>query len=112
VGALLEIYNNHMVINDPLQLVIVRDMWLTRLDAPNCHTMYIDKPMKGHNLRVNRVFKDKPDGLVVDYIGIANELKHALKTYIKRVQKCTFFCASVMRFGLETNHLSAERLWI
>jgi len=73
-------------INDPLQLVIVRDMWLTGFDAPGCHTMYIDKPMKGHNLmqaiaRVNRVFKDKPGGLVVDYIGIASELKHALKTY-------------------------------
>ncbi len=73
-------------IDDPLQLVIVRDMWLTGFDAPGCHTMYIDKPMKGHNLmqaiaRVNRVFKDKPGGLVVDYIGIANELKHALKRY-------------------------------
>ncbi|MCL4120544.1 UNVERIFIED_CONTAM: hypothetical protein GTU68_041409 [Idotea baltica] len=71
---------------DELQLVIVRDMWLTGFDAPCCHTMYIDKPMKGHNLmqaiaRVNRVFKDKPGGLVVDYIGIANELKKALKTY-------------------------------
>jgi type I restriction enzyme R subunit len=73
-------------VKDPLQIVIVRDMWLTGFDAPNCHTMYIDKPMKGHNLmqaiaRVNRVFKDKPGGLVVDYIGIANELKNALKTY-------------------------------
>ncbi len=73
-------------INDPLKLVIVRDMWLTGFDAPACHTMYIDKPMKGHNLmqaiaRVNRVFKNKPGGLVVDYIGIANELKQALKTY-------------------------------
>ncbi|WP_409521192.1 type I restriction endonuclease subunit R [Methylomonas sp. MO1] len=72
--------------SDPLQLVIVRDMWLTGFDAPCCHTMYIDKPMKGHNLmqaiaRVNRVFKDKPGGLVVDYIGIASELKQALKTY-------------------------------
>ncbi|MFW7524832.1 type I restriction endonuclease subunit R [Vibrio ostreicida] len=72
--------------DDELQLVIVRDMWLTGFDAPSCHTMYIDKPMKGHNLmqaiaRVNRVFKDKPGGLVVDYIGIANELKNALKTY-------------------------------
>ena len=71
---------------DELQLVIVRDMWLTGFDAPCCHTMYIDKPMKGHNLmqaiaRVNRVFKDKPGGLVVDYIGIASELKNALKTY-------------------------------
>ncbi|TQV87565.1 type I restriction endonuclease subunit R [Aliikangiella coralliicola] len=73
-------------VNDPLQIVVVRDMWLTGFDAPNCHTMYIDKPMKGHNLmqaiaRVNRVFKDKQGGLVVDYIGIANELKKALKTY-------------------------------
>ncbi len=71
---------------DELKLVIVRDMWLTGFDAPSMHTMYIDKPMKSHNLmqaiaRVNRVFKDKKGGLVVDYIGIANELKHALKTY-------------------------------
>ncbi len=73
-------------IDDPLTLVIVRDMWLTGFDAPCCNTMYIDKPMKGHNLmqaiaRVNRVFKNKPGGLVVDYIGIANELKAALKIY-------------------------------
>ena len=66
---------------DPLQLVIVRDMWLTGFDAPCVHTLYVDKPMKGHNLmqaiaRVNRVFKDKQGGLVVDYIGIANELKN------------------------------------
>jgi len=72
--------------SDPLKLVIVRDMWLTGFDAPCCHTMYVDKPMKGHNLmqaiaRVNRVFKNKPGGLVVDYIGIASELKAALKTY-------------------------------
>lgn len=71
---------------DPLKIVIVRDMWLTGFDAPAMHTMYIDKPMKGHNLmqaiaRVNRVFKDKPGGLVVDYLGITNELKEALKTY-------------------------------
>lgn len=71
---------------DPFKLVIVRDMWLTGFDAPCMHTMYIDKPMRGHNLmqaiaRVNRVFKDKPGGLVVDYIGIANELKAALATY-------------------------------
>ncbi|MDP1900073.1 MAG: type I restriction endonuclease subunit R [Rubrivivax sp.] len=72
--------------DDPLRLVIVRDMWLTGFDAPCVHTLYIDKPMKGHNLmqaiaRVNRVFKDKQGGLVVDYIGIANELKSALKEY-------------------------------
>ncbi len=71
---------------DPLRLVIVRDMWLTGFDAPCVHTLYVDKPMKGHNLmqaiaRVNRVFKDKEGGLVVDYIGIANELKTALKEY-------------------------------
>jgi type I restriction enzyme R subunit len=71
---------------DPLKIVIVRDMWLTGFDAPPCHTMYVDKPMHGHNLmqaiaRVNRVFKDKPGGLVVDYIGIAAELKNALRTY-------------------------------
>lgn len=72
--------------NDSLQVVIVCDMWLTGFDAPCMHTMYIDKPMKGHNLmqaiaRVNRVFKDKPGGLVVDYLGIANELREALNTY-------------------------------
>lgn len=71
---------------DPLKIVIVRDMWLTGFDVPCLTTMYVDKPMKDHNLmqaiaRVNRVFKDKPGGLVVDYIGIANELKHALKEY-------------------------------
>lgn len=71
---------------DPLNLVIVRDMWLTGFDVPCCHTMYVDKPMKGHALmqaiaRVNRVFREKQGGLVVDYIGIASELKAALKTY-------------------------------
>jgi len=71
---------------DPLKLVLVRDMWLTGFDAPCMHTMYVDKPMKGHNLmqaiaRVNRVFKDKPAGLVVDYIGIAQSLKVALGQY-------------------------------
>lgn len=72
--------------DDPMKLVIVRDMWLTGFDAPCVHTMYVDKPMKGHNLmqaiaRVNRVFRDKQGGLVVDYIGIANDLKQALKEY-------------------------------
>jgi type I restriction enzyme R subunit len=71
---------------DTLKLVIVRDMWLTGFDAPSMHTMYIDKPMKGHGLmqaiaRVNRVFRDKPGGLVVDYIGIAQNLKNALGQY-------------------------------
>jgi len=72
--------------SDPLKLVIVRDMWLTGFDAPCLHTMYVDKPMRGHNLmqaiaRVNRVFKDKTGGLIVDYIGIASDLKAALATY-------------------------------
>ena len=72
--------------DDHFQVVIVRDMWLTGFDAPNLHTMYVDKPMRGHGLmqtiaRVNRVFKDKPGGLVVDYLGIAQELKQALTTY-------------------------------
>ncbi|MFZ3018348.1 MAG: type I restriction endonuclease subunit R [Gallionella sp.] len=71
---------------DPLKLVIVRDMWLTGFDAPCVHTMYVDKPMRDHNLmqaiaRVNRVFRDKEGGLVVDYIGIASELRKALKVY-------------------------------
>ncbi len=71
---------------DPLRLVIVIDMWLTGFDAPCLHTMYIDKPMRGHNLmqaiaRVNRVFKDKPGGLIVDYLGIATDLKKALSFY-------------------------------
>ena len=71
---------------DPLRMVLVRDMWLTGFDAPSLHTMYVDKPMRGHGLmqaiaRVNRVFKDKPGGLVVDYLGLAHELKRALAAY-------------------------------
>lgn len=72
--------------SDPLKLVIVRDMWLTGFDAPSMHTMYVDKPMRGHGLmqaiaRVNRVFRGKPGGLIVDYIGIAQNLKKALSDY-------------------------------
>lgn len=79
---------------DPLKLVIVRDMWLTGFDSPCMHTMYIDKPMKGHGLmqaiaRVNRVFKDKPAGLIVDYIGIAQNLKDALSQYSSQDQEQT-----------------------
>ena len=71
---------------DPLRMVLVRDMWLTGFDAPSLHTMYVDKPMRGHGLmqaiaRVNRVFRDKPGGLVADYLGLAQELKRALATY-------------------------------
>ena len=81
-------------VDDELQLVIVRDMWLTGFDVPSMHTMYIDKPMKGHNLmqaiaRVNRVFKDKPGGLIVDYVGIAESLKEALKEYTESDQAQT-----------------------
>ena len=72
--------------DDPMKLVIVRDMWLTGFDVPPLHTMYVDKPMRGHTLmqaiaRVNRIFKDKPGGLVVDYLGIATDLKKALSFY-------------------------------
>src|SRR5579875_734240 len=72
--------------NDPFKIVLVRDMWLTGFDCPSLHTMYLDKPMRGHGLmqaiaRVNRVFRDKPGGLVVDYLGLAHELKKALATY-------------------------------
>ena len=78
--------------DDALKLVIVRDMWLTGFDAPSVHTMYVDKPMRGHGLmqaiaRVNRVFRDKPAGLVVDYIGIAQNLKSALGQYSRDDQK-------------------------
>ena len=72
--------------NSEFKLVIVRDMWLTGFDVPSLHTMYIDKPMQGHGLmqtiaRVNRVYKDKQGGLIVDYLGIASELKKALSQY-------------------------------
>lgn len=78
--------------NDPLRLVIVCEMWLTGFDVPSMHTMYLDKPLKNHGLmqaiaRVNRVYKDKPGGLIVDYIGIAENLKKALAIYDSDVQK-------------------------
>ncbi|BAU31672.1 type I restriction endonuclease subunit R [Microcella alkaliphila] len=78
--------------NDELELVIVRDMWLTGFDSPSMHTMYVDKPMRGANLmqaiaRVNRTFRDKPAGLVVDYLGIAEDLKSALSEYTQRDQE-------------------------
>lgn len=80
--------------HDELKVVIVCDMWLTGFDVPCLHTMYIDKPMSGHNLmqaiaRVNRVFKDKPGGLVVDYIGIADNLRSALAQYTPSDRKTT-----------------------
>lgn len=86
--------NNFKKPGHPFKLVIVRDMWLTGFDVPSLHTMYIDKPMRGHGLmqaiaRVNRVFKDKPGGLVVDYLGIADELKRALSDYTERDRDMT-----------------------
>jgi type I restriction enzyme R subunit len=80
--------------SDPMKIAIVRDMWLTGFDAPSLHTMYLDKPMKGHTLmqaiaRVNRVFKDKQGGLIVDYIGIANDLRKALAEYTESDKKLT-----------------------
>ena len=78
--------NRFRYADDPFRIVLVRDMWLTGFDAPSLHTMYVDKPMRGHGLmqaiaRVNRVFKDKPGGLVVDYLGLASDLRQALLTY-------------------------------
>lgn len=102
--------------NDSLKIVLVRDMWLTGFDVPSMNTMYIDKPMKGHNLmqaiaRVNRVFKDKPGGLIVDYIGIADNLKQALKQYTDSDRKTagidTSFAVDVM---LEKHQLISEML--
>ncbi len=81
-----ELANRFRDANDPFKMVIVRDMWLTGFDVPSLHTMYVDKPMRGHSLmqaiaRVNRVFKDKPGGLVVDYLGIADQLRSAMHEY-------------------------------
>jgi type I restriction enzyme, R subunit len=81
-----ELANRFRDAADPLKIVLVREMWLPGFDAPSLRTMYIDKPMRGRGLmqaiaRVNRVFKDKPGGLVVDYLGLAHELKAALATY-------------------------------
>jgi type I restriction enzyme R subunit len=81
-----DLANRFKTPTDPFQIVIVRDMWLTGFDAPCLHTLYVDKPMQGHSLmqaiaRVNRVFRDKPGGLVVDYLGLADQLKRAMKDY-------------------------------
>jgi type I restriction enzyme R subunit len=95
--------------SDELQLVIVRDMWLTGFDVPSMHTMYIDKPMSGHNLmqaiaRVNRVFKEKQGGLVVDYIGIAENLKEALSQYTESDKKTTGVDTDVASMVLLEKH--------
>ena len=80
--------NRPRKLDDPFRVVLVRDMWLTGFDAPSLHTMYVDKPMQGHGLfqaitRVNRVFKDKPGGLVADYLGLANDLRKAVENYTR-----------------------------
>lgn len=103
--------------DDPLKIVIVRDMWLTGFDVPAMNTMYIDKPMKGHNLmqaiaRVNRVFKDKPGGLIVDYIGIAESLKEALHQYTESDKRTAGVDTSVaVNLMLEKHEVITEMLY-
>ncbi|MHA7098050.1 type I restriction endonuclease subunit R [Priestia aryabhattai] len=103
--------------DDPLKIVIVRDMWLTGFDVPSMNTLYIDKPMKGHNLmqaiaRVNRVFKDKPGGLVVDYIGIADNLKQALKQYTDNDRNTAGVdTAAAVNIMLEKHEVLVEQLY-
>jgi len=110
-----ELANRFKNPKDPFKLVIVRDMWLTGFDAPCLHTMYADKPMSGHNLmqaiaRVNRVFKDKPGGLVVDYLGLADQLKHALATYTESGGKGdpTFDTAQAIAVMLEKHGIACD----
>jgi len=102
---------------DPFRIVIVRDMWLTGFDAPCLHTMYADKPMQGHGLmqaiaRVNRVFRDKPGGLVVDYLGLADQLKHALAHYTESGGKGdpTYDTRQAIAVLLEKHGIAAARL--
>jgi type I restriction enzyme R subunit len=100
---------------DPFRIVIVRDMWLTGFDAPCLHTMYVDKPMQGHGLmqaiaRVNRVFRDKPGGLVVDYLGLADQLKHALADYTESGGQGapTFDTAQAIVVALEKHGIACD----
>ncbi len=102
---------------DPFRIVIVRDMWLTGFDAPCLHTMYADKPMQGHGLmqaiaRVNRVFRDKPGGLVVDYLGLADQLKRALATYTESGGKGdpTYDTAAAIAVMLEKHGIASDML--
>ena len=102
---------------DPFRIVIVRDMWLTGFDAPCLTTMYADKPMQGHGLmqaiaRVNRVFRDKPGGLVVDYLGLADQLKHALATYTESGGKGdpTYDTAQAIAVMLEKHGVASDML--
>ena len=109
--------NRFKVPADPFQIVIVRDMWLTGFDAPCLHTMYADKPMQGHGLmqaiaRVNRVFRDKPGGLVVDYLGLADQLKRALGDYTEVGGKGdpTFDTAQAIAVMLEKHGIACDLL--
>jgi type I restriction enzyme R subunit len=109
--------NNFKAPADPFKIVIVRDMWLTGFDAPCLHTMYIDKPMQGHGLmqaiaRVNRVFRDKPGGLVVDYLGLADQLKRALSTYAESggTGEPTFDPAQAITVMLEKHSIASDLL--
>jgi type I restriction enzyme R subunit len=102
---------------DPFRIVIVRDMWLTGFDAPCLHTMYADKPMQGHGLmqaiaRVNRVFRDKPGGLVVDYLGLADQLKHAFANYTESGGKGdpTYDTKQVIAIMLEKHGIACDML--
>ena len=102
---------------DPFRIVIVRDMWLTGFDTPCLHTMYADKPMQGHGLmqaiaRVNRVFRDKPGGLVVDYLGLADQLKRALATYTESGGQGnpTFDTAQAIRLMLEKHGIACDMM--
>ena len=102
---------------DPFKIVIVRDMWLTGFDAPCLHTMYADKPMQGHGLmqaiaRVNRVFRDKPGGLVVDYLGLADHLKNALVTYTESGDQGdpTFDTAQAIAVMLEKHGIACDMM--
>jgi len=103
---------------DPFRIVIVRDMWLTGFDAPCLHTMYADKPMRGHGLmqaiaRVNRVFRDKPGGLIVDYLGLADQLKQALATYTESGGKGhpTYDEKQAIAILLEKHQIASDMLY-
>jgi len=110
-----EMANRFKDSKDPFRIVIVRDMWLTGFDAPCLNTMYVDKPMRGHGLmqaiaRVNRVFRDKPGGLIVDYLGLADQLKHALATYTQSGGKGSpsIDTAEAINAMLEKYHIACD----
>ena len=112
-----ELANQFKDAKNPFKIVIVRDMWLTGFDAPCLHTMYADKPMQGHSLmqaiaRVNRVFRDKPGGLVVDYLGLADQLKKALITYTESGGQGnpTFDTAQAIAVMLEKHNIACDML--